>query len=214
MNSKIFDITTNKLITANVLSNLNESDILKQHILSPRIVGDALQEYLEDNFVNCIPKNIITNFNNEFSRRSMEDFAFIDTDDNYYAIDCKTHNIDTHFNMPNLISVKKLANFYKNFNNYFCILMISYSQIEKKFTDCIFVPIEFLDWNCLTIGNLGFGQIQIANSNNVIINENNTRKQWMLYLCDYLDSFYDNEVMKIGKTKEFFQKIKEFWLKQ
>ena len=55
--------------------------------------------------------------------------------------------------------------------------MIAYSQNKKKFTDCIFVPIEFLDWNCLTLGNLGFGQIQIANSNNVIINTSNTRKK-------------------------------------
>ena len=43
----------------------------------------------------------------------MEDFAFTDADNNYYAIDCKTHDIDTHFNMPNLISVRRLANFIK-----------------------------------------------------------------------------------------------------
>ena len=41
--------------------------------------------------------DIIINFNSEFARRSMEDFAFTDMDNNYYAVDCKTHNIDTHF---------------------------------------------------------------------------------------------------------------------
>ena len=214
MNCKIFDVKTNKTITSNILATINASKILTQPVLSQRIVGDSVQEYLEENFSKCIPNDIIINFNSEFARRSMEDFAFTDMDNNYYAVDCKTHNIDTHFNMPNLISVKRLANFYKNLNNYFCVLMLSYSANQRKFQNCIFVPIEFLDWNCLTIGSLGFGQLQIANSNNIILNTNNTRKQWMLDLCDYLDTFYDNEIIKIGKTKSFFQQIREFWLKQ
>lgn len=42
----------------------------------------------------------------EFGRRAMEDMAFKDSSDNYYAVDVKTHNLDTDFNMHNLISVK------------------------------------------------------------------------------------------------------------
>ena len=39
----------------------------------------------------------------------MEDLAFKDLNGKYYAMDVKTHNLDTNFNMPNLISVKRLA---------------------------------------------------------------------------------------------------------
>ena len=44
-------------------------------------------------------------------------------------------------------------------------------------TEVIFGPIEFFDWSCLTIGALGWGQIQIANSNNIIINDKFSRKK-------------------------------------
>ena len=132
MDNKVFNKQTNSITYNNVIFNLNIGNILTQTTIAPRIVGDCVQEYLEDNLVNCIPNNILSYFNNDFTRRSMEDFAITDIDNNYYAIDCKTHNIDTHFNMPNLISVKRLANFYRNFSNYFCILMISYSQIQQN----------------------------------------------------------------------------------
>lgn len=33
-----------------------------------------------------------------------------------------------------------------------------------------------LDWSCLTLGALGLGQIQIVNSNNIVINEQYTKK--------------------------------------
>ena len=152
-----------------------------------------------------------------FSRRSLEDFAFIDNEDNYYAVDCKTHNVDTVFNMPNLISVERLAHFYEVNNNYFTVLINSYSvSSEGKliFKECIFSPIEMLDWNCLTIGALGWGQIQIANASRIDIDETSTRKKWMLKLCDYLDIFYPKEISKITHRIDRFKKVREFWESQ
>ena len=77
-----------------------------------------------------------------------------------------------------------------------------------------FVPIEFLDWDCLTIGALGWGQIQIANSNRVTINPGYSRKKWMIELCDTLLEFYPKEIAKIGKRIAHFQKIREQWEKR
>jgi len=71
-----------------------------------------------------------------------------------------------------------------------------------------------LDWNCLTLGALGWGQIQIANSNIIKINSEYSRKKWMLQLCDMMDIFYPNEVAKITKRIIYFEKIREFWLSQ
>lgn len=94
----------------------------------------------------------------------MADLAFTDKDDFYYVVDVKTHRLDTKFNMPNLTSVERLARFYEDDKNYFVILKVNYKVKGLKIIieKVIFVPIEFLSWDCLTIGALfGFG----SNSN-------------------------------------------------
>jgi len=147
----------------------------------------------------------------------MEDLAFKDSDGNYYAVDVKTHNIGTDFNMPNLISVKRLATFYKNDDkNNFCILIVSYIVANGKieYRDCHFKRIESFDWSCLTLGALGWGQIQIANANNLKFLDNTDRKAWMLSLCDKLFAFYDEEISKIGERKTWFSSIKSYWNKK
>ena len=146
----------------------------------------------------------------------MADLAFEDTGNNYYVVDIKTHNLNTNFNMPNLTSVERLARFYGDNKNYFVILLVSY-KIQKEqlhLENCLFVPIEFLDWSCLTLGALGWGQIQISNSNIVNIELKNTRKKWMLQLCDALDLFYPNEIAKITRRIDYFRNIREYWENQ
>ena len=214
--NKIFELKTRTEIQRKVISELNSVTLVNKNTLnSPRAVGDVVQEYLETNFEKCLPRGIVKEFNHTFARRSMADFAFTDIDNNYYVIDSKTHNLDTSFNMPNLTSVERLSRFYEDPKNFFSILITAYKVDDSKlvFDNCQFIPIEMLDWSCLTLGALGWGQIQIANSNNIII-KNNTRKQWMLQLCDMLDIFYPNEISKITRRIDYFQKVRDFWLHQ
>lgn len=214
---EIFKKPIREQIQTQVVKNLNAVNLMsKSTANSPRAVGDAVQEYLETNFINCIPKGIVKDFNSSFARRAMADFAFTDLGDNYFVIDCKTHNLNTAFNMPNLTSVERLSRFYEDARNFFAILIVAY-QVENTqliFKDCKFVPIEMLDWSCLTLGALGWGQIQIANSNNIVVSETITRKKWMLQLCDMLDAFYPNEIAKITKRLDHFRKVREFWQRQ
>lgn len=201
-----------------VLELLNEKG---RHIVngrslhSPRAVGDAIQEFLgeQNGLRRCLPQNMLHSFENDFERRSMEDMAFYDVNHRYYAVDCKTHNLSTVFNMPNLISVRRLANFYKNDTNVFCILIVEYEVKDNyiSYTNCHFKPIEAFSWDCLTIGALGWGQIQIANANVLKFEKKIGRKTWMLQLCDYLDTFYDEEIYKIEERKLWFKDIKEYW---
>ncbi len=202
----------------NVLQLLNQDgqEIVKGELLnSPRAIGDAVQEFLSEKngIQQCIPYDKLKDFRNGFTRRSMEDMAFHDVQNRYYAVDCKTHNLNTDFNMPNLISVQRLTNFYKNDSNVFCILVVEYEVKAQKiiYTQCHFKPIEAFDWDCLTIGALGWGQIQIANANNLIFSPVINRKEWMLQLCEQLQNFYDNEISKIGKRKQWFDDIEKFW---
>lgn len=185
---------------------------------SPRAVGDAVQTFLgeQDGLRQCIPTSALSNFEDDFERRSMEDMAFYDNKNRYFAVDCKTHNLATDFNMPNLISVRRLANFYKNELNYFCILIVEYRVVNDiiKYEACHFKPIEAFSWDCLTIGALGWGQIQIANANVLKFNRKPNRKKWMLQLCNLLDLFYDEEIGKIGERKTWFKEIRDYWNKK
>lgn len=180
---------------------------------SPRAIGDTVQEVIGELLPNCFPDGLLDDFSADFARRAMADVAFTDVDGNYYLIDIKTHNTSTEFNMPNLTSVQRLARFYEDDRNYFVILLIEYGVDHGclTFTGARFIPIEHLAWSCLTIGALGWGQIQIANSNIIRVNRNTTRADWMLSLCDALDIFYPKEISKISARMDYFRKVRTYW---
>ena len=209
--SKLLDSVAKK--TLDLLKKEGQHIVQGRSLNSPRAIGDAVQTFLGEKLSQCFPENTLKNFESDFERRSMEDMAFYGTDGHYYAVDCKTHNLTTTFNMPNLISVKRLANFYRNDNNSFCILIVEY-QVDDghiAYNNCHFKPIETFSWDCLTIGALGWGQIQIANANILKFNNSVNRKDWMLQLCDTLSLFYDEEISKIGERKLWFEDIRKYW---
>ena len=183
-------------------------------ISSTRGAGDTIENIISQKFPELIAKTSIqcTNYSADFARRAMADLAFTATN-NYYVVDVKSHRIDTAFNMPNLTSVERLSRFYEDNNNYFVIFLIAYSVLGNALhiAKVSVFPIEFLSWECLTLGALGWGQIQIANSNRVQIVPC-SRKQWMLQLCEILiNTFYPREIGKITKRKNHFEKLYQFW---
>ena len=86
----------------------------------------------------------------------MADLAFTDKEGFYSVVDVKTHRADTKFNMPNLTSVERLARFYESDQNIFALIMVKYAVEDTNVTvdEVIYSPIEFVDWNCLTVGAL------------------------------------------------------------
>jgi len=146
----------------------------------------------------------------------MADIAFKDKKNFYCIVDVKAHREDTKFNMPNLTSVERLSRFYEDDKNVFALIMVRYrlDDIRVLATEVSFVPIEFLSWDCLTVGALGWGQIQIANSNRIIVNDGFSRKQWMLTLCDTLLEFYPKEILKIHERIGRFEDVKSYWEKK
>lgn len=214
MENRIFYTDEYKKIENRILDFLgSQSDFLSPRTInSPRAVGDAIQDLLADNF-DKILGNSSVNYSSDFARRAMADLAFNDQAGNYYVIDVKTHRLDSNFNMPNLTSVERLARFYEDDKNYFVILKVDY-KIEKNkliIKNVNFIPIEFLGWDCLTLGALGWGQIQIANSNNICIVPKNDRRKWMLELCDALFDFYPREIEKINSRILYFKRIQKYW---
>ncbi len=214
MKSQIFYTDEYKKIEKKIQNFLNsQTDFLSPRTInSPRAVGDAIQDLLAENFDEILG-DLSLNYSSDFARRAMADLAFNDKDGNYYVVDVKTHRLDSSFNMPNLTSVERLARFYEDDKNYFVVLKTDYKvQKTKIVIDKVnFVPIEFLDWDCLTLDALGWGQIQIANSNNVSVIANNSRKKWMLELCDSLFEFYPREIEKINERISYFDRVRKYW---
>ncbi|NQT37940.1 MAG: hypothetical protein HQ581_10650 [Planctomycetes bacterium] len=193
--------------------NGHEEFLSASTVNSTRAVGDAIQDILANSFESLLGEKACKNYSAQFARRAMADLAFEDPDGCYYVIDVKTHRLSTKFNMPNLTSVDRLARFYEDDKNYFVILMVAYDieGLRVVIREVRLVPIEFFGWDCLTIGALGWGQIQIANSNRVNIHPRYPRKNWMIEMCDVLMEFYPKEIVKINARIERFRKLKEAW---
>lgn len=201
-------------VAATVKEYINSLDsfLSPQTAHSPRAVGDAIESLIADEFETFLG-NWCSKYSQEFARRAMADVAFTDTEGFYSVIDVKTHREDTQFNMPNLVSVERLARFYESDTNVFSLIMIKYSieGTELDVLDVLFSPIEFLDWNCLTVGALGWGQIQIANSSDIRTVKRRSRKAWMLQLCDVMMDFYPREISKIRERIQRFEKVRRYW---
>lgn len=215
MRSPIFTPEAHRRIEDEVLRLINEqADFLSASTAnSPRAAGDAIQSIIEENFETILGKHGCE-YSASFARRAMADLAFKDAIGNYYVVDVKTHREDAAFSMPNLTSVDRLARFYEDDANFFVVLMVRYGVVGTKLTvtKVHFSPIEHLRWSCLTIGALGTGQIQIANSKHVEIDATRSRRTWMLEFCDTVLEFYPREIAKIGRRIGQFEKVREFWL--
>nr|VFK40738.1 MAG: hypothetical protein BECKSD772F_GA0070984_106911 [Candidatus Kentron sp. SD]VFK46186.1 MAG: hypothetical protein BECKSD772E_GA0070983_106811 [Candidatus Kentron sp. SD]VFK78438.1 MAG: hypothetical protein BECKSD772D_GA0070982_101512 [Candidatus Kentron sp. SD] len=217
MKSRLFHSNDYKAVQEKVRELVNRSpDFLSTDTAqSPRAAGDAIEKVMAASFDKLLGDHC-GEYSSDFARRAMADLAFKDSEGLYYIVDVKTHRTDTKFNMPNLTSVERLARFYEDDSNFFTVLLISYGVegVKTKVTDVTFVPIEFLGWDCLTIGALGWGQIQIANSNIVTVNPGYSRKRWMLEFCDVMLEFYPKEIAKIGERVSRFEEVRAFWSKK
>lgn len=214
MTMSIFQSGAHIIIAERIKNHLNQSpDFMSAHTLqSTRAMGDAIQEIIGNSF-NDLAAEYCVEYSNDFSRRAMEDLAFTDKSGYYHCVDIKTHRADTDFNMPNVTSVERLSRFYEDDKNHFSLLMVKYTLEggTLEVTEVIFELIEHLGWDCLTIGALGWGQIQISNSNKITIDNNSTRKNWMIKLCDTLLKFYPKEISKIDKRIKRFEAVKLTW---
>ena len=203
-----------EVVAARIKDFINSS----QNILSPRTadspraVGDALEQLVSESFDSLVG-DWCAEYSSDFARRAMADLAFTDKEGFYSVVDVKTHREDTKFNMPNLVSVERLSRFYESDFNVFSLIFIRYRIEDTKVivSEVLFSPIEFLSWECLTIGALGWGQIQIANSNNILLTKRNSRKKWMLDLCEAMFDFYPREMHKIEDRLKRFETIGKRW---
>ena len=192
--------------------NTHQDFLSPQTSGSPRAVGDALESLVAEKFDRFLG-DWCSEYSSDFSRRAMADMAFTDKEGFYSVVDVKTHREDAKFSMPNLTSVERLARFYETDVNVFSLIVIRYDVegTRVNVSEVLFSPIEFIDWSCLTIGALGWGQIQIADANRIRVADRYSRREWMLQLCEVMIAFYPREILKIQNRVDRFGDVKAYW---
>ena len=214
MTSRFYQQGHHKKVAIRIKEYLDSQNriLSPQEVNSPRSVGAALESLIA-NRLESILGNWCKEYSADFARRSMADIAFTDIDNIYSIIDAKTHREDAAFSMPNLTSVERISRLYESDDTVFSLIIIKYSVDESSlsFSDVIFSPIECIDWRSLTIGALGWGQIQIANANDIRIVERHSRRSWMLQLCEVMMEFYPREIDKIRERIQRFETVRQYW---
>ena len=80
---------------------------------SLRAVGVALQSLVTKGFESLFG-NWCGQYSIEPGRRALTDMALVDVEKFYSATDTKPHRKNTHFTMPNLMSVERLVRLYES----------------------------------------------------------------------------------------------------
>ena len=166
--------------------------------LQQRGVADIIEKYICEQITKIDNKELI--IEQSKTKRSLEDVQ-IKNNQELYKIDIKTHDLNSDFSMPNLISVDRLKKFYENNNNHLMYIIISYTT-NNNITQIKNIEIRYIEelsWEILGIQNLGKGQLQIKNMNNELIFVEPNREEWINTLKQNMIKFYKKQIIKTQK---------------
>ena len=134
------------------------------------------------------------------SRRSIEDVTV-----NGCYIDHKTTDIARDFKMPNLISIDRLI----KLSTPLLYNFVKYDSEKKKIIDIDVLNVYELNWDYLSIQNLGAGQLQIKDMNSFFNSSKTTmsKSEWIKKLQQESIKFYDKLIIKTDKRKQFWMNL-------
>ena len=137
------------------------------------------------------------------SKRSIEDIQ-IKQGLELYKIDIKSHDVNSDFSMPNLVSIDRLRKFYEKDTNFLVYIFVDYKTVGTTTTiEKIEVRlVEELDWSIVAIQNLGKGQLQIKNMNSDLVFITPNRAVWMATLKTNATNYYNKLIQKIERYKK------------
>lgn len=157
--------------------------------MGQRAIADLIEMDIVDRIVEqggVRPKSV----------RTIEDVSY----DNI-LIDIKTRDINREFSMPNMISIDRLR---KNSDTTIQYIFVDYrvNSFAAEIVDLYIRDIHTIPWECLSIQNLGLGQLQLSNyDKNKFFR--GTKEEWFDTLRLKSVEFYNKQISK------FERKIKE-----
>ena len=158
--------------------------------LQQRGIADKIEQSC-----NVILKEYFESVQPAKSRRSIEDVTV-----NGCFIDHKTTDVARDFKMPNLISIDRLVKLDKPLLYNF----VKYDSDKKKIVDIDVLSVYELNWEHLSIQNLGVGQLQIKNMVSFLSSPktNLSKNEWIKKLQQESVKFYDKLIVKTTQRKQ------------
>lgn len=163
--------------------------------LQQRGIADKIEETC-----NLIIKQNFPDVVDPRSRRSIEDITIGDT-----YVDHKSSDEALDFKMPNLISIDRLI----HLENQLVYNFIIYNSEDKAIVQNFSLSVYELNWDHLSIQNLGKGQLQIKNMKDFLTNPKTslTKEQWIERLKAEAIVFYDTLIKKTQDRKTFWMSL-------
>ena len=184
---QIFD---KNLVEQTLKQNLKypESKNLQQRGIADKI-EERCTEILKENFEDV---------NDPTSRRSIEDVSIGNT-----LIDTKTSDEALTFKMPNMISIDRLRSVIKDNKQLFYNFVI-YNSESNQIIDNFVLNVFELNWEYLSIQNLGKGQLQITDMKKFLQDPKSkqTKQQWIETLKQNAITFHKNVEIKAQKRQK------------
>jgi hypothetical protein len=158
--------------------------------LQQRGIADKIEQRCND-----ILKEYFDSVRPAKSRRSIEDVTV-----NGCFIDHKTTDVARDFKMPNLISIDRLI----KLDTPLLYNFVKYDSDKKIIVDIDVMNVYQLNWEHLSIQNLGVGQLQIKNMVSFLSSPktNLTRTEWIKKLQQESVKFYDKLIVKTTQRKQ------------
>ena len=158
--------------------------------LQQRGIADKIEQSCND-----ILKDYFDSVRPAKSRRSIEDVTV-----NGCFIDHKTTDVARDFKMPNLISIDRLI----KLDTPLLYNFVKYDSDKKIIVDVDVLNVYQLNWEHLSIQNLGVGQLQIKDMVSFLSSPktNLTRAEWIKKLQQESVKFYDKLIVKTTQRKQ------------
>ena len=153
------------------------TSLLNEELVFPDI-KNLQQRGVADRIEDACNQIILKSFENvrlPKSNRTIEDIAV--TENNIEnLIDHKSSDVSRTFKMPNLVSITRL----KKLTSPLYFNFVIYDSVKKEIINTFILNIYELNWEHLSIQNLGTGQLQIKNMKNFLDSPrtNLSEKEW------------------------------------
>lgn len=139
-----------------------------------------------------------------FGKKSIGDFHI----DEHHAVNVKSNNVEKNNYSPNLISASRLLNYLSDDEKTLSFLFVNYKIVKGEveiIDDTGLVPVEHLNWKCMTIQAQGKGVIQL--SGELEIDKNQDKKAFMKGFKAALKVYINRERKKLDAMEIRADKI-------
>ena len=191
--------TMRKLISKELI--LNMKNFMIEEGAKQRSIADSIEHKVKTILMTTKMYDIIKETLEPRGSKSIEDVTIVGKNDMTFYVDTKTHNVNRKFSMPNLTSVEKLRNLFSHYDTELIYVFVSYS-VSDNYVNLLSFDVKYIweiDVDCLRVGALGLGQLQIKDKNKPLKFVNISKLEWFNKLKTMVNIYHKKQIESIKK---------------